>query len=334
MQEPLVSFHSADELRSALWPHTDVSSFGEDSPFQKLIEKGLPPIVSIRALGVILGINPKLISAISKFPQAYYRPFILKKKSGEDRQILAPRVFLKTIQRYILRSILEPQAIPGYINGFVTGRGIVSNGQAHRGAPFLLNVDLADFFGSVQERTVERFFHDLGFSAHVARTLAALCTFQGSLPQGAPTSPYLSNLVFAPVDQDILRLCSQYELTYSRYADDLTFSSGKKIPRGFLVELEAIVGRFGFRINSAKTRFAGPGQARYVTGFVVNEKVHPSRELRRKLRAMFHMAKRNPRKYRQRAKELLGWASFVNSYDPKIGQKYLDVAKRVNANKR
>lgn len=241
--------------------------------------------------------------------------------------ILAPRVFLKTIQRYILGAILETRPLPSYINGFVAGRGIVTNGQLHKGAQYLLNVDIRDFFDSIHEEDVRQVFRDFGFGEHVAKTLADLCTYQDSLPQGAPTSPCLANLAFASTDEQIIHLCAQHGLTYSRYADDLTFSGPQKIPRKFLATLEFVLKRYGFNINSAKTRFAGPGQARYVTGLVVNEKVHPNRDLRRQLRAMFYQAATNPGQYSSRSSELLGWASFVNSYNRELGEKYLTIAR-------
>jgi RNA-directed DNA polymerase len=326
MREPLVSFQSAAELRSALWPPSLRFEPSVDI-FQTLIDKGLPPLVSMRAMGVMLGVNPKLITAMARFPNRNYRVFMMPKKSGGDRMICAPRVFLKTIQRYVLRSILETQLLPAHVNGFVTGRGIVTNGQMHRAAPYLLNVDIKDFFGSVGEQAVRALFTDLGFGAHVAKTLAGLCTYQDSLPQGAPTSPYLANLAFAPADQHILHLCTKLGLTYSRYADDLTFSGHQKIPRSFLSQLEAILKIYGFTLNPQKTRFSGPGQARYVTGLVVNEKVHPNREERRRLRAMFHHAKTDPTQYSERSSELLGWASFVNSYNAELGGRYLTIAR-------
>src|ERR1035441_6477788 len=178
---------------------------------------------------------------MARFPKRNYRAFMMRKKSGGERMICAPRVFLKTIQRYILRSILETQVLPQHVTGFVDGRGIVTNGQVHRAAPYLLNVDIQDFFGSIVEQTVRALFADLGFSAHVAKSLAGLCTYQDSLPQGAPTSPYLANLAFAKADQHILDLCAELGLTYSRYADDLTFSGHKKIPRKFLSKLEFVL---------------------------------------------------------------------------------------------
>jgi RNA-directed DNA polymerase len=334
MWEPLVSFHSADELRSALWPQVWPPRFGANAGadlFQPLVDRNLPPIVSIRAMGVILGVNPKLITSMARSPKGYYRAFMIRKKSGGERMIYAPRVFLKTVQRYILRAILETRPLPPHVNGFVSGRGIVTNARTHRSAPYMLNVDLKDFFDSVREGTVRQLFLDFGFGERVAKTLAGLCIFQGSLPQGAPTSPYLANLAFAPVDTEILQLCAERDFTYSRYADDLTFSSRNKIPRHFLGFLEFVLKRHGFRINSQKTRFAGPGQALYVTGLVVNEKVHPNRELRRRLRAIFHQAATHPSRYQERSAETSGWASYVNSYDHALGEKYLAIARSLSA---
>jgi RNA-directed DNA polymerase len=184
----------------------------------------LPPLVSIRAMGLILGVNPKLITAMARFPERNYREFAIRKKTGGERTILAPRVFLKTIQRYILGSILETRPLPPHVNGFARGRSIVTNGKVHQAAPYLLNVDIKDFFDSVHEGAVLRLFLNFGFGEHVAKTLAGLCTYQGRLPQGAPTSPYLANLAFGPADDEILELCAENNLTYSRYADDLTFS--------------------------------------------------------------------------------------------------------------
>ena len=191
----------------------------------------------------------------------------------------------------------------------------------------MLNVDIKDFFGSVTERAVREFFAELGFGGHVAKTLAGLCTYQDSLPQGAPTSPCLANLIFAPADQQILELAERYGLTYSRYADDLTLSGNQRIARSLLSHLEAILRQHRFKLNQKKTRFSGPGQARYVTGLVVNEVVHPNRRIRRSLRAMFHKAEVEPLTYSDRRAELLGWASFVNSYNTDLGGRYLTIAR-------
>jgi RNA-directed DNA polymerase len=329
VESPLLSFESPDQVRLALEAYAPLSE-SELAIYTTLTQNHLPPIVSAATLGVILGVNPKLLTAMAKFPQRYYREFEIPRKSGGVRIIRAPRTFLKTVQAYIRRYLLIPLGAPDCSTGFIQGRGIVFNATIHKGAVHLLNVDVENFFGSFTERSVREFFHGLGYSMEVARLLMGLCTYQGSLPQGAPTSPDLSNLLFASADDEIIHLCSRYKLKYSRYADDMTFSGPEAIPKQFLRDIQVILSKHGFRLKSQKTRFARPGQAKYVTGLVVNERVQAPRELRRKLRAMFHHAENAPNAFSDNALTLVGWASFVNSYDRRLGAKYLATARRVN----
>lgn len=266
---------------------------------------------------------------MARNPTRYYRTFPIKKRGGGERMISAPRTFLKAVQYYILRFILQKQPVSDFATGFVRGKGIVHNARLHVGLPFLLNVDLRDFFGSVTSIQVREEFLKIGFPITVADSLAQLCTFGGSLPQGAPTSPALSNLVFAEIDQRIAVLASVRGIGYSRYADDMTFSALRPIARHFLTELDQTLKGRGFRLNPDKTRFAGPGQARYVTGLVVNVRPQVDRQTRRRMRAMFHQASANPDRFADRATELLGWASYVRSFDFVRGQRYTAIAKSI-----
>jgi retron-type reverse transcriptase len=236
---------------------------------------------------------------------------------------------MKAVQYYILHFILQKQAVSSFATGFVRGKGIVYNARLHAGAPFLLNVDLTNFFGSITLAQVREEFLKIGFPIATADTLAQLCTYNGSLPQGAPTSPALSNLAFAEADQEIAALSLSRKLTYSRYADDLSFSGLTPIPRPFVTELDRVLSSRGLALNPQKTRFAGPTQAKYVTGLVVN--VHPQvdRRTRRRLRAIFHQAHREPTLFTARAGELLGWASYVQSFDFAHGQRYISIAKSI-----
>jgi len=193
----------------------------------------------------------------------------------------------------------------------------------------LLNVDIKDFFGSVRIDKIFPIYKQLGFPVKMSNVLSRLCTYKGVLPQGAPTSPCLANLVFRPADTGIQRLCKSYSLMYSRYADDLTFSSSKPIGRDFLGDLTRILRSHSFEVNTRKVRFSRPGQAKFVTGFVVNEEVHPNRETRRRLRAMFYNASKHPEKYKDKWPTLAGWASFVKMYDKRLGRTYLMVANSV-----
>jgi RNA-directed DNA polymerase len=215
------------------------------------------------------------------------------------------------------------------VTGFVRGQGIVQNASIHVGARFLLNVDIKDFFPSIRTEQVLKIFRKLGFPAEMSRVLSMLCTYEGSLPQGAPTSPYLANLVFREIDDQIIRMCKHHDLTYSRYADDLTFSSGQPISQNILAKLDTLLRSGGFKLNPKKIRFAKSGQAMYVTGLVVNEKVQPDRRTRRLLRAMFHRASTHPLDFRKKSAHLSGWASYVYAYNRILGSEYLKIARSV-----
>lgn len=326
MLTPLISFSSPLALKQAIQNSVLQYSF-DDKLFDHLTARDLPPVTSPTVLALILGVSPKLITAMAKTPDRYYRLFTIPKKSGGERIILAPRIFLKTVQRYILKFILDKQPTPSFATGFIKGKGIVHNARLHAGSRFLLNVDLEDFFGTVKLNRVRQIYLNLGYSIAVADTFAQLCTYKGALPQGAPTSPALSNLVFAEIDNEIVQLAAEHRLTYSRYADDISFSGPNAISRVFLPELNKIIARNGFRLNPRKTRFAGPGQAKYVTGLVVNVRPQKDRKMRRKLRAIFHQAKIKPEGFENRSSELLGWAGYAKSFDFRRGQEYLTVAR-------
>jgi RNA-directed DNA polymerase len=325
---PLVSYSTVGDFKAALRSIGDYDKEYE-LEIERLTKLGLPPIPSPTALALILGISPKLLTAMALFPRNYYRQFQISKARGGKRTILAPKTYLKTIQKYILRHILETQKLPPHVTGFVRNRSVAQNARIHQKARYLLNVDLKDFFGSVRPAKVANIFRQIGFSYSMPDILSKLCTHNKSLPQGAPTSPYLANLVFLRADAAIKRLCDKLKIKYSRYADDLTFSRSKRFPKDFEERIGAISQRYNFALNHKKTRFSKPGQAKFVTGFVVNEKVQPPRNTRKKIRAMFHQAWRNPQGMVQKRHVLLGWASYVNSYDQAQGARYMKITNAI-----
>jgi RNA-directed DNA polymerase len=327
---PLISYSSPKALKESIL-NSDLKFTFDERLFDSLLVRGLPPLISPTVFAFILGISPKLITAMGRSPEKYYRRFTIPKKTGGERTILAPRTFLKAVQYYILKFILQPQPVSGFATGFVRGLGIVHNARLHAGAPYVLNVDIQDFFGSATVVQVRRVYDRLGFPSSTAEALAQLCTYRGSLPQGAPTSPALSNLVFGEADRDIAELARATRLTYSRYADDLSFSSVRTIPRNLPLQLDHLLAGHGFRLNPTKTRFSGPGQAKYVTGLVVNVRPQVDRTTRRRLRAIFHQAQTRPEQFRERGRELMGWASFVNSFDTARGEIYSATAKAILA---
>jgi RNA-directed DNA polymerase len=317
-----------EELLGSLVEQIDLN-VEETTAYKHFVERSLPPLVRTEIFALILGVSHKLLFAIALRPERYYRTFNIQKRSGGKRQIDAPRVFVKTIQRWILGNILYRLHLPPFVTRFVPKRSIITNAQFHLRQRYLIKLDIENFFPSVNTRQVEGVFKTFEYPEKVRRLLAYLCTFRNVLPQGAPTSPCLANLVFLPCDQLLQDCAVENNMTYSRYADDLTFSSNEPISDGIFDKLIQIIGRFGFNINPSKSRKWKPGQRLITTGMMVTEKVQPPREFRRRLRATFHQASLKPNKFRTEGDRLSGLAAFVNMYDINRGADYLKIARNV-----
>jgi RNA-directed DNA polymerase len=301
----------------------------EKSTLQTLLAQKLPPLIRSEVLALILGISPKLLYAMAHSPEKYYRRFELPKRGGGTRQIATPRVFLKVVQRWILKNILYRRPLPEFVTGFVPHRGILINARLHVGHRYLLRLDVKDFFPSIRFKRVKEVYSQFGFSDQVNSFLAGLSTLGGVLPQGAPTSPYIANLAFLPCDLEMKIIAERENLNYSRYADDLTFSSENPIRPIVVEQLRRLIEQARFRVNEEKVRAAGPGQRLFTTGLVVNVKAQPLRTVRRNLRARFHQARLHPRRFVKEAQQLLGWAAYVKNYDPIRGNQYLRIANEV-----
>ncbi len=241
-----------------------------------------------------------------------YHSFQIPKKSGGLRTINAPTKSLKFIQQ-CLALILQGSYQPSYsVNGYVTGRSVVSNARVHTNKKFVLNIDLENFFPSITFGRVQTVLQLKPVLAKpkVAQMITNLCCHQGVLPQGAPTSPILSNLICWRLDRRIESLVKGYEISYTRYADDLTFSTDLPFQNGFLGQLDEIIKAEGFTINLEKVRLQLKNNRQEVTGLSVNEKVNVSQNFTREIRAILHNW------------ENLGYdaaqAKFLNYYSPKI----------------
>jgi RNA-directed DNA polymerase len=297
--------------------------------FDELIGRGIPPLVNPKFFAYILGVSPKLIYAMVHVPSRYYRTFAIPKRTGGTRTISSPRVFLKAIQKWLMINVLYKRSLPGHVTGFTPHKSILDNATFHVGKQHLVRIDIEDFFPSIGLGEVETIFRSFGYKQEVVNLLSRLTLLNGELPQGAPTSPYLANLVFLPSDETIEALATERNITYSRYADDLTFSSDEPFDGDFLLRIENVIGGAGFRINREKFLKVGKGQRHITTGFVVNEKVHPSRTFRRRLRAKFHEAADDPQAFQKDYHRMQGWAAYVNMYDKELGQSYLAIARKI-----
>ena len=232
-----------------------------------------------------------------------YASFEIKKKSGGVRQIDAPRRGLKNILYYLNKLFLAIYTPSFAAMGFVQGKSVVDNAQCHIGKNYVFNIDLKDFFPSItQPRVWKRLqLKPLNISQPIANLIAGLCcmkrmeqdgTVSYILPQGAPTSPVITNMICDKLDRRLNGLAARFNLTYTRYADDITFSSNHYVyaeDGDFRKELERIITDQGFSINENKTRLQKKGSHQEVTGLIVNEKTNVTRKYIREIRSILYI---------------------------------------------
>lgn len=324
----LVSFPDEPESIEVL---ADQLSWDADAEgmARELWEKGLPPLVDTACLPYLFGVSGKLLSAMGRFPERYYRRCRVPKKDGGVREIDAPRRFLKVIQWWINDHILSGQPMRSCVVGFLKGKSIFDNGRPHAEGKNLMVVDIAGFFPSVGMPRVADVFEDLGFPDGVSHQLARLCCLDGKVPQGAPTSPAVANLVFREADEELAGMAESWGCQYTRYADDLAFSGSRHFTREDMSEVEGVLNAHGFSANESKSRILGSGARQILTGLVVNVKPQPPRWKRRLWRAMFHRASKQPHEFLGREDVLAGIAAFVNQFNPKLAEEYRTVADEV-----
>jgi RNA-directed DNA polymerase len=287
---------------------------------ERLHDANLPIVYDRRHLAALLGFDSDALWRQGSL-DGLYRSFKILKHNGGYRRIDEPVEVLKAAQRWILRSILSRFRFDPCVTGFVGGRSILDNARRHIGRRMVLSLDIRDFFGSVSVDAVRREYRSLGFSHDAADALASICVYREQLPQGAPTSPALSNLVFRHADTLLVGFAKELRITYSRYADDLTFS-GSFNPSVVVGVCRQVLGKYGFDLNDAKTRLMRRHQRQEVTGIVVNDKLQAPREKRRTLRQEIYFVKKHgiegheshrPFFFDHRHEHLRGLAEFVRT---------------------
>ncbi len=261
----------------------------------------------------------------------FYRRFKRRKSNGDFRVIHAPDDSLKNVQRAINRRFLSQIPLPNECTGFRPGKSILSNTLPHCGRRFVFNIDIEDFFATIPSERVLALFLRLGFSFPVACVLTELTTFMGSLPQGAPSSPYLANLICYSLDTEMADYCRSKGWNYTRYCDDITISGDTRFSLAEMRMIGEILEAEGFKLNMRKTRFLRRNSAQIVSGLVVNRKPNLPREKRRMIRAMFHQASVNPEKYKNRTHELENHLSMLSMLDPQHPEvlKYQSILNRL-----
>ncbi len=226
-----------------------------------------------------------------------YRKIRVSKKKGGKRTISIPSEPLRKSQRLLL-SYLKTLPVSNSAHGFIDGKSIISHAQLHVSKESILTLDIEDFFGSVKITHLESLFRKNGLNNdNDIAFLLRLTTLEGKLPQGAPTSPALSNAVAFEMDCELEKWAQQNDLVYSRYADDMVFSSEiKTIQKSFVDEIAKIILKYGFLLNNSKTRILHRSKRQIVTGLVVNTKLNIKREYLRNTSAILHNILIDPQK--------------------------------------
>ncbi len=230
-----MSFASLDTLIEALPDRTREECEAE---VRRLVASGLPPAVSTITVSTLFGVSAEFVGAMIRAPQRYYRRFNIR-KGRKIRQIEAPKVALKIIQRWIGAHLAQATTLPSCVFGFVPGKtGVIEAAKMHCGAHWVYSLDLRNFFPNIAESRVVTALITRGYSPHAADLIARLCSLDGRLPQGSPASPVLSNLVFLETDNALQEIASAAGVRYSRYADDLVFSGRGDVPADLVEQIK------------------------------------------------------------------------------------------------
>jgi retron-type reverse transcriptase len=318
----------------------------------RLQAAGLPVVETAAELAEAMGITvgelrflafSRRVSTVS-----HYQRFQIPKKSGGLRLISAPMPRLKRAQEWVLRQLLEKVPLHDAAHGFRRGRSIVTNAAPHVGADVVVNLDLQDFFPTITYRRIRGVFRKLGYSEQVATVLALLCSEpdvdtveldgrtyhvargERFLPQGAPTSPAITNLLCRRLDARLRRVAETLGFRYSRYADDLTFSASGESAANVgrvLRRVRYVVEQEDLRVHPKKTRILRRGRRQEVTGLVVNQRVNVSRDVLRRFRAtLFQIERDGPAGKRWGSSPnvlsaIEGFANFVAMVDAAKGRQ-------------
>ncbi|PTM58809.1 reverse transcriptase family protein [Desmospora activa] len=318
----------------------------------KLIENNLPLIRSSLELAEAMEIPVGRLKWLTYHRKTatlnHYQRFTIPKKSGGRREISAPKKSLRAAQQWVKTHILDALTVHPAARGFVSGKSTLDHAEPHLQQAAVVKMDLKDFFPTIRFRRVKGFFHYLGYSEAVSTIFALLCTepprkeiqFNGTryyvamderqLPQGACTSPALSNLICRRLDQRLRGLAEKHGFHYTRYADDLAFSCGEDGLNeiGAIINTSRDIIRFeGFAVNEEKTRILRASNRQNITGIVVNQKPNIRRKDLRAFRALLYSVEKNGLEQENRHNHphfwdyIKGYASYIRMVRPDLEEK-------------
>jgi retron-type reverse transcriptase len=324
-----------------------------DSNAEQLQSRGLPVLSQPAEVAAVMGLTvPRLRwlafhTTVARRPHYIY--FQIPKRSGGNRTLSAPHQQLAQAQRWILDNVLRHLPVQDPAHGFVSRRSILTNARPHVGKDLVINIDLEDFFPGIGFPRVRGLFERLGYSSAVATIFALLCcetprrkviydsqeyyvsTGPLGLPQGACTSPAISNQITRRLDRRLLGLANKLGISYTRYADDLTFSGDQQLTDRtayVMACVRHIASDEGFRINQKKTRVLRRSNAQSVTGLIVNDRPGANRKHIRRIRSILHraqyegLAAQNRENHPNFNSWLAGHIAYISMARPEVGRKF------------
>ena len=261
---------------------------------QNLVNKKLPIIYDVEHLSLLVGYNTDLLYAISNASNHFYRTFAIRKHNGRIRIINEPYPTLKEIQDWILHNILETQSVSTFAKAYIPGKHLKENARFHKNQQIVMKFDVKNFFSSISFFELYKIFKSFGYTKKLSVLFAKICCLDNYLPQGAPTSPYLSNLFAKRLDKRIGKYCVKNKLRYTRYSDDITISGNiaedqiGKI-KGFVT---LVLKDYCLSVNNEKTQILRKFNRQAVTGIVVNQKLSVGVKKKKKIRQEMYYIKK------------------------------------------
>ena len=272
-----------------------------------------------------------MLTWLGKTKSEHYSMFSIRKRNGQARRIHNPDAYLRLVQYRLLRNLLDKVPIPDYIYAFEAQRSIPDMSKRHTNKRVVVSVDIKDYFHSITQRMVESLMIRIGLGASAARTVSEICTYKAYVPQGALTSPKLSNLVTAlTFGPEIKEFCDKNGFTLTVYADDLTLSSESPTApvREALIFITTVLAKYGFRVNRSKTKVMTRKTRQYVCGVVVNDKPNLVKKERQRLRAIVHNIGKNGLEHEAAKNDLtpdeffnriMGKVNWFEQLNPELG---------------
>ncbi|MGF1879455.1 retron St85 family RNA-directed DNA polymerase [Vibrio splendidus] len=271
---------------------------------------------AIDSLSESIGISPRLLSSFIKAPSNHYRTFTLQKKSSTGTRVInSPRAFIKTVQYWLNDYFLFRLKLHDCCFSFRQKVSIKDNAKVHLNSNYILCLDIESFFDNITKQDVLSCLVNNKIELNLASVIAGITTLDNSLPQGAPTSPIISNAYLYDFDQSMLEICTKRNMTYSRYADDLTFGSNDYSSlKDLIPKVSEVLHSYKLTLNKKKTRIISSNNSQVITGVSINNgKLRPNRKLRKEIRVAFYQAKIN--RNTNALPQLYGYINYLKSFE-------------------